>query len=65
MTSHPSLTDSLYFTDAGLASRVFVKFGDKDNKIFQQGYRLTVSIVEAKGRMKFPCFLHLAIIDWK
>lgn len=50
MTFHPFLTDSLYFTDAGLTSRVFVKCRDKDYKVFQQGYRLTVSFVEAEGR---------------
>lgn len=65
MTSHPSLTDSLYFTDAGLTSRVFVKCRDKDYEVFQQGYRLTVSFVEAEGRKKFPCFFYLAVIGWK
>lgn len=65
MTSHPSLTDSLHFTDAGLTSRVFVKCRDKDYEVFQQGYRLTISLVEAEGRKTFPCFFYLAVASWK
>lgn len=60
-----SLTDSLHFTDAGLTSRVFVKCRDKDYEVFQQGYRLTISLVEAEGRKTFPCFFYLAVLGWK
>lgn len=65
VTSHPSLPDSLHFTDAGLTSRVFVKCRDKDHEVFQQGYRLTISLVEAEGRRPFPCFFYLAVVGWK
>lgn len=65
VTSHPSLTDSLYFTDAGLTSRVFVKCRDKDYEVFQQGYRFTISLVEAEGRKTFLCFFYLAVVGWK
>lgn len=65
VTSYPSLADSLHFTDAGLTSRVFVKCRDKDYEVFQQGYRLTVSLVEAEGRKMFPCFFYLVVVGWK
>ena len=65
MTSHPSLTDSLYFTDTGLTSRVFVKCRDKDYEVFQQGYRLTISFVETEGKKTLPCFFYLAVVGWK
>lgn len=65
VTSHPSLADSLHFTDAGLTSRVLVKCRDKDHEVFQQGYRLAVSLVEAEGRKTFPCFFYLGVVGWK
>lgn len=65
VTSRPSLADSLHFTDAGLTSRVFVKCRDKDDEVFQQGYRLTLSLVEAEGRRTFSCFFYLGVVGWK